>query len=287
MVQEYLRARASVGLRGLVAGYSGYREAGVPAQRHRGLPSPYLTLIFTLDDPLHVAQHPDRSAPAASFEALVGGLHTTPAIITHDGRQSGVQVALSPLGARALFGLPAGELAGHDLPADAVLGRCAEQVRERLLAAADWPARFAAVDELLRDRASRAASPDPAAQVSRAWQRLIGSGGRIRVAQLAAEVGWGTRYLHRRFTAEVGLTPKEAARVVRFDRARRELARRAAAGPGRPVLAAVACDTGYYDQAHLAREFTELAGCAPSRWLAEQDRFLQALPTETGARWDA
>jgi AraC-like DNA-binding protein len=48
------------------------------------------------------------------------------------------------------------------------------------------------------------------------------------------------------------------------------------------VLATVATDTGYYDQAHLAREFTELAGCAPSRWLAEEGRFLQAKPAAPG-----
>ena len=59
--------------------------------------------------------------------------------------------------------------------------------------------------------------------------------------------------------------PKVVGRVLRFDRARRLLGR-----PARPGLAAVAATCGYYDQAHLTREFRELAGMSPTAWLAEQ-----------------
>jgi Helix-turn-helix domain len=67
-------------------------------------------------------------------------------------------------------------------------------------------------------------------------------------------------------------------RVVRFDRARRLLQRRVATA-GQPELAALAAACGYYDQAHLAREFRALAGCPPSRWLAEEFRNVQAAAT--------
>jgi len=62
------------------------------------LRSPYLTLIFTLDDPLQVIEHPDPAQPPERYRTLVGGLHTRPALITHDGAQSGVQLSLDPLG---------------------------------------------------------------------------------------------------------------------------------------------------------------------------------------------
>lgn len=63
--------------------------------------SPWLTVIVTLDEPLHVAEHPDPSQPGGTFTMLVGGLHTRPATIVSDGAQSGVQVGLSPLAALA------------------------------------------------------------------------------------------------------------------------------------------------------------------------------------------
>ena len=57
--------------------------------------------------------------------------------------------------------------------------------------------------------------------------------------------------------------------MARFDRARRFLQRRAAAGQAL-ALADLAAECGYYDQAHLASEFRGLAGAPPSRWLAEE-----------------
>jgi AraC-like DNA-binding protein len=276
LVNEQAWRLAAGGLRDYVDGYVGFRQAGVEPARHRGLPSPSVTLIFTLDDPLVIAAHPDSGQPPGVFESVIGGLHTVPAIITHDGRQSGIQLGLSPLGARALLRVHAGELAGIDVPAAEVLGPLAAEIRDRLRSAASWRSRFAILDEVLLARVQaggrRAEVSD---EVSYAWRRLLASGGTDSVSALAAETGWSDRHLRARFRAETGLAPKTAARVIRFDRARRLLQRRAsAAQPLRLAELAVSC--GYFDQAHLDREFGLLAGCSPTSWLAEEFRNLQA-----------
>jgi AraC-like DNA-binding protein len=268
-------------LRPFIARYAGYRQAGVAPGLHRGLPSPYMTVIFTLDDPVELLEHPDPRQSPGRYSTLVGGLHTVPALVTHPGRQSGVQLLLSPLGARALLGLPAGELASTDVEGSAILGPFAEQVGERLRAARDWPARFAVLDEMLTARLaggpqSAAARGEVSGEVRHAWRRLLAAEGRCPVSRLAAETGWSERHLRGRFRDETGLTPKAAARVIRFDRTRRLLVSQAASGRPWPALADVAAERGYYDQAHLAREFRDLAGCPPSAWLAEEFRNVQA-----------
>lgn len=53
-----------------------------------------MTLIFTLDDPLDIAEHADASQPTDSYDALLGGLHASPTLITHASRQSGIQAAV-------------------------------------------------------------------------------------------------------------------------------------------------------------------------------------------------
>jgi AraC-like DNA-binding protein len=271
-------------LRPFIERYVGYRQAGVAPGRHRGLPSPYLTVIFTLDDPLVLAEHPDPGQPPGSYRTLVGGLHTSPALITHPGRQSGIQLLLSPLGARPLLGMPAGELVNIDVEGPEALGSLAGRIGERLRAAPEWPGRFAVLDQMLASRLAAgvtgpAVSGETGAEVSRAWRSLMDAGGRCPVSGLADETGWSDRHLRGRFRDETGLTPKAAARVMRFDRARRMLQHRAAAASGGlPTLADLAADCGYYDQAHLAREFRELAGCSPSAWLAEEFRNVQAGP---------
>ncbi|MEV7598390.1 helix-turn-helix domain-containing protein [Kitasatospora sp. NPDC089797] len=286
-VDEAVRARPAAALRPYVAWYSGYRQRGLAPAVHRGLPSPYLTFILTLDEPLVISDHPDPAQPPGSYPTLLGGLHTSPALITHEGAQSGVQIAVHPLAARTLFGLPAGELAGIDLPAEQVLGRLGPLLHERLRAAADWAERFAVLDAALL-RAARPAGPVPP-EVDWAWQALRRSAGGLPVAELARETGWSARYLQERFRRETGLTPKAAARVIRFDRARRLLAGTSPA----PRLAELAVRCGYFDQAHLAREFRALAGAAPSAWLAaegpEEDKFrnVQGGTGGAAAEWEA
>ena len=284
---EHARHQPGERLRPYVAWCTGYRQAGVAPAVHRGLPSPWLTLIVTLDDPLVIARHPDPRQPASRHDLLLGGLHTSPAMITHQGRQSGIQFALTPLGARALLGMPAAELASIDVDAADVLGGRADELREQVLAEADWPGRFAAVEDFF---ASHLPAPGPRGsgcspavrdEVSYAWRRLRETRGAVSVADLAAETGWSARHLSAQFRAETGLSPKEAARVVRFDRARRTLLRRGAAGR-LAALASLAAEFGFYDQAHMAREFGEFAGCAPSEF-----RFVQAGEVVALAQSDA
>ena len=55
----------------------------------------------------------------------------------------------------------------------------------------------------------------------------------------------------------------------------------AGAGMG-ATFADLAAECGFYDQAHLAREFRALAGCPPSVWLAEEFRFVQASAADLG-----
>lgn len=203
-----------------------------------------------------------------------------PTLITHDGRQSGIQLGLTPLGARALLGVPAGELVGIDVDAADVLGPLAHRLREQILEADGWAERFAVLDRVLLTRArTEVALPT---EVAHTWRRLLVRDGAAAVSELARETGWSSRHLRQRFRAELGLGPKEAARVVRFDRARRMLQRTTAAG-NRLTLAELAVTFGYCDQAHLAREFRELAGCSPSQWLAEEFRNIQAMRADVAA----
>jgi AraC-like DNA-binding protein len=328
VIDEHSRRQPAGPLRPYVAWYVGYRQRGVAPAVHRGLPSPFLTLIITLDEPLSMLAHPDPGQPPGHFTTLLGGLHSTPALITHDGAQSGIQVALRPLGTRALLGLPAGELADIDVPAESVLGGACAELRERVLAAPGWESQFAVLDEILirllglrpADLASELASLPPerlagrparpggppdglagvAPEVGWAWHQLLRAGGAVRVSDLASQTGWSSRYLTSRFRTEVGLTPKAAARVIRFSRARALLARAAtepaatepASKPGTPAanggdlrLADLAVECGYFDQAHLAREFRSLAGLPPSRWLAEEFRNVQDPRWLSEATW--
>ncbi len=270
-VSEGARAAPDPRLRPFVGDYDGYLLRGFAPGVHIGMPATRLTVIITIDEPIElpVSCHPDQ--PGGSWDALASGLTVRPCLIAHRGYQHGIQLALTPLGARALFGVPTAELGSWLVDLGDVLGPRAAELRERLAATVRWPARFEILDEILLGQV-RETSIDP--ELRGAWQLLTGSAGQARVATVADEIGWSRRYLGARFAAEFGITPKDAARLARFEASHRMLrSAMLAREPARPMdltLADVAARTGFYDQAHMAREWRELAGMPPSQWLARE-----------------
>ena len=243
--------------------YHAYDVRGAAPGTHRGLPSPSLTFVLPIGPALEL-EAPDGTR--SLYRACLAGLHDAPERIVHDGVQTGIQLSVPPLAARALFGLPAAELAGVSVEAADVLGRVGDELVERVGTGATWAERFAALDDVL-DRLRRAHDDGPRAsdEVRHAWRRVL-AGRSVRGT--AQEIGWSEDHLSRRFRAEFGVRPKVAGRMARFDRARQDIAARALAG--RLDLADVAAVHGFADQAHLAREFRALAGCSATRWVAEE-----------------
>jgi AraC-like DNA-binding protein len=251
---EMALARPDQRLRPHVLGYCGYDEVTVAFSRRRELATAQAVLIVGFGEPIEVT-FPDLGETVRTC-AFAAGLSDRHALVDSFGSQRGVQVDLTPLGAHMLLGLPMRELANRAVELGEVLGPAGARLPERLHDARGWPARFAILDELLLTRLSRArpASPD----VAWAWRRLRETDGRLRVGDLAAELRCSRRHLAGRFGEQVGLPPKTLARLLRFSRAARMLEK--GAGLGR-----IALDCGYYDQAHLNRDFREFAGLTPTQ----------------------
>jgi AraC-like DNA-binding protein len=213
---------------------------------------------------MRLAAMPDPAQPAGEFTASVGGLHTRPATVAYDGSLAGIQIDLTPAGARALLGVPSGELGPRVVHLEDLLGPDGVELTERVAAAPDWRSRFAVLDMVLQRRMDRL--PEAHRSLDGAWTLILRHGGTMPVSTIADQVGWSRRQLVERFTREYGLSVKEASRVVRFHRSRLLLQQRIDLSIG-----AVAALTGYYDQAHMAREWRSLAGCSPATWLATEE----------------
>ncbi|WP_340688050.1 helix-turn-helix domain-containing protein [Amycolatopsis coloradensis] len=184
-----------------------------------------------------------------------------------------LQIRLSPPVAAKVLGAST-EFSGTVVSLEDVWGRDAGRVEDRLRAAATWDERFTIAVRILSRRLDSHPPVDP--EVAYAWRRMRTSRGRIRVDGLADEVGWSRKRLWSRFGAQLGTTPKRAARLVRFDHAAHLLA--AGHAP-----AGVAADSGYVDQSHLHREVKAITGAPPAAvaaapWLAIDDVAWPAPP---------
>lgn len=146
------------------------------------------------------------------------------------------------------------------MPLDDLWGRGASLLRERLHHARTRPERFALLDAELSSRPRAGWVVDP--EVAWAWLQITADGGRTRVGDMADRTGWSRQRLWSRFGSQIGLTPKRAAMLVRFDRAVHRLARGHTA-------ARVAADCGYADQSHLHHEVRAFTGTTPRVTAAE------------------
>jgi len=238
---------------------------------HRGLPTTTMTLVLPLGEPLDVSWGDDPASRRVGWSS-VSGLHTGPAQIHHDGRQRGVQLALTVAGARALLGMPIGAFAGQLLDLDDLAGELpAELVRlPEELAEVRYDQRLRLLSRRLVEALSAHGETGPRAEVGYALARLA-RGASVR--QVADDTGYSSRHLRNLVRAECGLAPKEFQRIARFERSRDRWARCLADGHGN--LAAVAAECGYADQAHLTREWAALAGCTPTIWAREEFPFVQ------------
>lgn len=249
-------------LRPFVRRYAGYREEIAGSGAHLEPPTPKAVLIVNFGAPFEI-DYPDDGLGWRRLDSFLAGFGERRAANRATGLSHCLQVDFTPLGARLFLGLPMDGLANRCVSLGELLGAAAERLRDRLAGATGWAARFALLDALLLNRAAGGEG----LLGSRSWRlaawlerRLVASGGRAVIASLAAAAGVSHRHLVAVSRAELGVAPKTYARVLRFNCAQALIA----AAP-RPDWAGLAVEAGYYDQAHLIREFRALAGETPAR----------------------
>jgi AraC-like DNA-binding protein len=247
---EVARRDPPAGLRGLLLGsIEGWAQTRGLASEMREVPFPGIPLILNLGAPWEV--------DSGAIESFVAGLGTSSSTVRGAATWACVELRLTPLGAYRMFGVPMSDLTNRAVALDDLVPE-ASDLDAPLRDAVGWTERFDLVDEFLLRRLASSRPIRP--EIEWSWHHLY-STRRPSIGVMANEIGWSHRRLIARFREQIGLTPKLLARVVRFDRAATALRAPTARG-----LAEIAYDSGYADQAHLTREFRELAGLSPKRF---------------------
>jgi AraC-like DNA-binding protein len=187
--------------------------------------------------------------------AMLAGPTSRAAVIEFEEGRAHISVTFALGAAGCFFGPPLDVTRDLQVPLGEVWGRTGAAVRERVLEAATPQDALAVVEGVLLARV--AGPPDPLV-VAAAEALSAGSA----VGKVAADLGVLPRTLRRRFTAQVGLSPKRFARVQRLQRVVRDLDGRSSVD-----WAGVAARHGYADQPHLVEEFRQLVGVTPTEYL--------------------
>ena len=219
------------------------------------LPDGRVELIVHLGDPFAIGREDRRELQP---RALLAGPGTEPVLLAPTGRIDVIGVRLEAGVAARLLDVPMAELVDRIPQLDEVAGDFARGLGEELAE----PCRGERWNEVLERRLTGALDRSRATGVlafEDVVARIRSTGGRTPVNRLAHDAGLSSRQLERHFRERAGLGPKTFARLVRFQRALALLRR-----PG-ASLSAVAARCGYFDQAHMVRDFRQFARESPSR----------------------
>lgn len=244
-------------LRGVVERYEGYVESGstTPMLRQE-VPWTRVPVILNFGASWRVG---DGACPGGErHDSFVAGLAESSVFVAAEGAANCLQVDFTPIGAHLFFGVPMNELTNRVVDVEDLLGRDGNLIA-RLEAAPTWTTRFALLDDVIAARVRAARRPAP--EILWAWRALEHTNGAVPVGTVAERVGRSRRHLVARFREQVGLSPKTFARVVRFSRAVALIH-----GGERRSFVDIAHECGYFDQAHMIREFREFAGTTPAEF---------------------
>lgn len=250
--------RPGEGLRGLVHRIGGYQENGRKLQGMVEAASLVVPLIVSFGDAYSIAlgRAPNRDDAYASFTA---GLYPGHVVMDSTGGSACIQIDFTPLGAYRFFALPMRELAARMIHLDDLTDDGIALLRRRLEDTNDWSRRLDLAEAFVAERLRRGRAVS--AGVASAYRELAFCHGNVRIETIAARLDWSRKHLAQRFQEEIGVSPKQLARMLRFNRL---LA--LAAHSSSPDWADLAAECGYADQAHMTREFADFAGTTPTRW---------------------
>jgi len=226
--------------------------------RSRALPRGAVTVVFDVGHRQRLDFYAaDGTSKLSVPPAFVTGSQSASYVSDIAADEPVMAIHFRPGGASPFLGMPLGDLAVGPVGIDEVWGRDGHTLHEKLIAAPSVAARFGLLEEFMLSRARMPVCRHPGVAAAMA---AVEANPATRMTEVRRLAGLSTKRLIGLFRAEVGLSPKEYARVRRLQAALRQLSVGAAGG------ADIAADVGYFDQSHFVREFRSFTGMTPTQY---------------------
>ena len=251
---EFEAGKPSHLLRNWVNSYSGYYEEVLYPVHRLEVPKGRVILIIGFEESLQISF---INSNYSNYQAFVVGLNEKPLITKYNRVQCCIEIELFPWALNMLFDKAPEEFTQQVISLEDLWGNNAISLVEQLSQMSSWQERFSLIDKIFLEKLANSNSiirPE----IQWAWNLLEYYKGCIPIQQLAQTIGWSDRYLASCFRNQIGITPKVAARRIRFNHALQLLK---ASNPC--TLSDIALTCGYSDQSHLTREFRLFSGCSP------------------------
>ncbi|MGI9594781.1 MAG: helix-turn-helix domain-containing protein [Acidimicrobiales bacterium] len=248
-----------------------YARGTVPYRREKITPTGSTVAVFVLGDPILQTPSNGEGDTLRATTGFLIGPHDRPTVNEPTGETFAVGIVTTPVGCEALFGLRPTAIRGRAVDLEAAWAPATE-----LLAGLRAAVEPVAMLDLVEHHLAGHHGPTVAGldRCERAVELLEADPVRP-IADIAAELGLSHGHLDREFTRVVGLTPRSLARLLRMRRLLQRIDVRGDIG-----WSDHAAELGWFDQAHLIRDFKRHTGVTPSYYLEAQRATYTTVETE-------
>lgn len=200
----------------------------------------------------------------AEMSCIVAGQMRQPVRIDAEPGGGTIGFEFKPASARLFFQIGLHELTDGVHGGLEVWGQAGTRLVERLGQIDSLEAKVAYLQHFLCQRLQDRYE-DPIA--SYAVRRIIRSSGFLPISELSDDTGYSRQHLTRTFTASVGLSPKQFARIVRFQQVYDRI------NAGADASIPLDIYDHYYDQSHFVKEFQAFTGVTPGEYMKLRNEF--------------
>ncbi len=233
-------------------------------------PMSCLLFNFGTNSEVFTCRYQNSSDNQKSFEfkrnkGFLGGLHNTPIMTEFANRSKVICLVLTPLGVQLLLNDDAKHILNNGFSLeDLDLYKNFEPLMEQLANTEDLIMACQLVEKVLLDYFQGIETPFSIKDMSPITDYIWRHSGNVKVKDLEEKFRISRRWIEKQFAAQIGLSPKEYARLIRFH----ALLKIVSTNPTAKCLN-IGDSLGYYDQSHLTRDFKEFAAQTPAEFFKE------------------
>ncbi len=229
------------------------------------LPDGCVEVVLNYGSPF--TQHDGGSTSLQPRNFIVGQM-TRPILISPTGPVHLIGIRFHPGGTAPFFRLPMHELTNQVVELSGVSRKLTSKLVSETLALPRIDQKIQVLQALLTKYLLENKNDLNMLRVA-TW--MLRRSGIASMAEISRAAGLSNRQLERRFLADVGIGPKLFSRILRFQTVFRVVDKDA------PLWPLVALECGYYDQAHLIKDFRQFTHQTPAVLFAEHSAFTESF----------
>lgn len=261
-----------------------------------GVLQPFIKCFWTLEAPPQPVEEKQRIVPDGCMEMIfhygdlykqylddarfiiqprcfVFGQITSPLDIAPTGSSGIIAARFQPDGFIPFSSYPLSQMENKAVPLIELFGEGVKQLEENVLTAFSTGEKIDFITEFLQKNLETPEAADRIINTS--LDTLLQSNGNMNVDDLADHLQINRRQLERKFSAAIGLSPKQYSKMIRLQSTLKAMQLNKYTS-----LTSLAYENGYYDQAHFIKDFKEFTGISPRRFYEGSLKLSSLFSTE-------